>query len=1046
MTPNPSWTPPHNQSDTLSAALPALGGLLVELVNGKLNSDQLLDKLTHMVRYMFEVESCVIVCTNETASGHPQIITFSGLVLDNADHQGVLTDPALVAELLQICEQRTTRQWQGGKSASRFAASPIHFNESVVGVVLTVGKKELTDSGLQLLNFSAGVAALIHRDRQLSRQKGLAISAASARADNAEYQASRGATMARVASAFARASGRDLLHDALAHVIETELNADGLGLYRLDPEMGQVRLEFQSGLTVSAGTTSGVRHWAHLLEELTRSHEPLFIGDSATHSGTDEAIARRLQEQGIAAAAMLPLVVESRVLGLMSIRFNSRQKFDDHLQVLLGGIADQLALALRNMDTREELEQRTQRLTALARAQHRLTLIAREETLPGGIAEAAHLIVPVSRCDVFVKRMDSLERAACLERGQPASTDFAPLADTSLAEMTARTGVPRMASHLFDDAGITAGWTELCAPVKDGHRVAAVIRLLASPQQTLTSHDFELISILARHAGTAVETTRLFSLQSLQRLRAEGAAELARVALHAKQLKEGASEILQVLDRFVPSIGMAIGIARNRDRVIEYIAARGTLDVLRGQQSTTAQELLNAPAIGEIRECRDLSSVVPDLGAADLADLASECAFILPLVARDRALGTLIVTTPRTSPLQSHHRTTLERVSSSLALALDALLLDEEERLTRDREQLLATAITTVNHPIFILDRSGVRYANPAAAREYGWSQYELMEMQFDQLVVSEGVRLGPTQPAESAGSEKHTPQVNTAVLGNELRQTHDIHRRRNGSEFPAVVAVSPLSGQNGEVIGQVISVRNVTQERQIEEQLRATEKMVAVGELVAGVAHEINNPLTGISAFAQLLLEEDMTEDQHESVTLIKQETDRAKSVIHDLLLFARNSERDTDPVDINDALSQVVRLRAYPLRSGNIEVQLSLAPDLPHVRGDAQKLQQVFLNIITNAEYAMTGRNLRVLMLKTEMKGRQVVISASDTGKGMTPEVERRIFEPFFSTRPSGAGSGLGLSVSYGIIRAHGGTISVDSEPDVGTTVRITLPALHD
>jgi len=269
-------------------------------------------------------------------------------------------------------------------------------------------------------------------------------------------------------------------------------------------------------------------------------------------------------------------------------------------------------------------------------------------------------------------------------------------------------------------------------------------------------------------------------------------------------------------------------------------------------------------------------------------------------------------------------------------------------------------------------------------------------------------------------------------------------NHRRDGSEFPAAVAISPLTSQDGGLLGRVLSVRNVSQERQLEEQMRHTEKMVAVGELVAGVAHEINNPLTGISAFAQLLLEETLTDDQRESVALIKKETDRAKGVIHDLLLFARNTERAAGPVDINDALGQVVRLRAYPLRNGGVDVQLALDPSAPRVSGDAQKLQQVLLNIIGNAEYAMRDRPHRVLTLTTQGHGDTVSITATDTGKGMPEEVRRRIFEPFFTTKPNGVGTGLGLSVSYGIVRAHGGTVSVESVPDVGTTVTIVLPAL--
>ena len=219
---------------------------------------------------------------------------------------------------------------------------------------------------------------------------------------------------------------------------------------------------------------------------------------------------------------------------------------------------------------------------------------------------------------------------------------------------------------------------------------------------------------------------------------------------------------------------------------------------------------------------------------------------------------------------------------------------------------------------------------------------------------------------------------------------------------------------------------------------------MVALGELVAGVAHEINNPLTGISAFAQILLEEELGDDQRESVQLIKQESDRAKTVIKDLLLFARTTEHGTGPVDINAVIEQTVRLRAYPLRNAGVQVELQLDPTAPRISGDSQKLQQVLLNVIGNAEHAMLGRDVRRLLVRTTRDEDRVIITAVDTGVGMTADVRRRIFEPFYTTKPAGAGTGLGLSVSYGIIHAHGGTISVESEPDVGSTVTIMLPAV--
>jgi PAS domain S-box-containing protein len=447
--------------------------------------------------------------------------------------------------------------------------------------------------------------------------------------------------------------------------------------------------------------------------------------------------------------------------------------------------------------------------------------------------------------------------------------------------------------------------------------------------------------------------------------------------------------------------------------------------VLLGHRPVAGSAISGLTPNGGPIEIADLS----EIAAPAMADaLPDEWCFVVPLAARDRTLGVLVTTAARGAPLSGRDRLTLERLSASLALALDALLLDDEERLAREREHLLATALTTIDHPIFILDRMGVRYANPAAAREYGWTQAELMEMNFDRLVASVDAR--PER------------RVNAAFVESGVSLAEHVHRRRDGSEFPAAVTVSPLASHDGERIGQVVSVRNVSTDRRMAEQLRTTEKMVALGELVGGVAHEINNPLTGISAFAQMLLEETLTDDQRESVRLIKQESDRAKTVIRDLLIFARTTEHGSGPVDVNDVIEHALRLRAYPLRQTGVELLLELDPSAPRVRGDSQKLQQVLLNIIGNAEFAMHAVPVRRLTLRTRADAQAVHIEAIDTGTGMPPDVRRRIFEPFFTTKTEGVGTGLGLSVSYGIVQAHGGTIDVHSEAGVGTSVSISLP----
>ncbi len=205
-------------------------------------------------------------------------------------------------------------------------------------------------------------------------------------------------------------------------------------------------------------------------------------------------------------------------------------------------------------------------------------------------------------------------------------------------------------------------------------------------------------------------------------------------------------------------------------------------------------------------------------------------------------------------------------------------------------------------------------------------------------------------------------------------------------------------------------------------------------------MAHEVNNPLSTISAFAQLLLRDGhLGEDQRESIEVIRGETVRASQVLRDLLTFARRSESQRQLLDVSDVVERTLRLRGYEMSSGGITLDADLATALPAVSGDARQIQQVVLNLVTNALQAMSpgGGTLRVATWRED--GR-IKLEVRDTGGGIPADVRERIFEPFFTTKSDG--TGLGLSVSYGIVTAHGGTIEVVESSSCGTAFHVSLP----
>lgn len=228
-------------------------------------------------------------------------------------------------------------------------------------------------------------------------------------------------------------------------------------------------------------------------------------------------------------------------------------------------------------------------------------------------------------------------------------------------------------------------------------------------------------------------------------------------------------------------------------------------------------------------------------------------------------------------------------------------------------------------------------------------------------------------------------------------------------------------------------------------QQVSRAEKLASIGRLAAGVAHEINNPLTGVLTFAHLLRQKPhMDAEDCQDLDLIIHETTRAAEIVRGLLDFARERPTTMEPLDLNDVVRRTVRLIANQKKFEHIAIEEKLQDNLPEVCGDMNQLQQVLLNLSLNACTAMpSGGNLRISTATTDG---QVLLHVSDTGCGIKEELLERIFEPFFTTQPVGKGTGLGLSVTFGIVEQHHGTIEVDSKEGRGSTFTISLPAAKD
>lgn len=277
-----------------------------------------------------------------------------------------------------------------------------------------------------------------------------------------------------------------------------------------------------------------------------------------------------------------------------------------------------------------------------------------------------------------------------------------------------------------------------------------------------------------------------------------------------------------------------------------------------------------------------------------------------------------------------------------------------------------------------------------------------------------------------------------------EVRNAYKLHTTdRSGRSLILNVAVAPLRSVSKQQTGAIIVLENVTSRVRLEETVQQSEKLSSIGLLAAGVAHEVNTPLTGVSSYTQMLLGMiPETDPKHALLQKMQRQTDRASNIVGNLLNFSRTGgAEDFVPVDINKLLNDTLQLLEPQLRKSNIEIVKDYAEKAPTISGSGGKLQQVFTNLILNSRDAMPAGG--TITLATGVKsGVGAWIEVTDTGEGIPPENLKKVFDPFFTTKEVGSGTGLGLAVSYGIIQEHAGTIDVTSEEGEGTSFRMVFP----
>jgi two-component system NtrC family sensor kinase len=389
------------------------------------------------------------------------------------------------------------------------------------------------------------------------------------------------------------------------------------------------------------------------------------------------------------------------------------------------------------------------------------------------------------------------------------------------------------------------------------------------------------------------------------------------------------------------------------------------------------------------------------------------------------------------SLLSSEDIDILHTVSGFVAVAIENSLLYQEQR---DRAEELAqlkefneSIVESVNVGLLAVDQDGrVRSCNTTFEDLFGISRAEAVGHRVENLFDE-----------NFAGSLTRLLGRKTWHL-TEIRNAYKLFaQRRTGEALTLNVAIAPLRSPASENNGAIIVLEDVSSRLKLEEQLQQREKLSSIGLLAAGVAHEVNTPLTGVSSYTQMLLGMLSEDDpKHALLTKVHKQTERASNIVNNLLNFSRaGGSAEFTELNLNSILEDTIQLLEVQLRHSEVALSKDYDEDLPGIFGNAGKLQQVFTNLILNARDAMpTGGKIS---LQTRMTGDGVEITVSDTGQGISPENLTKIYDPFFTTKEVGEGTGLGLAVSYGIIQEHSGDIKVESRIGEGTTFRLLFPA---
>jgi two-component system NtrC family sensor kinase len=855
----------------------------------------------------------------------------------------------------------------------------------------------------------------------LSTLGGLAILAAAALSENRlhlemERHAAEDRLVTRAAGSFAAAEDIPALRRAIVDLIGQALDADAVQLTEV--VQGQV-------------VVTAVRGESPLVEGPEAGRAVLLCGhgwsaDSTTHRCTQAG------SEHLAAAALGPAGEGGTIQVLRPSR-----PFARHEEELLRRLTEIAGLALLTRLATVRVSRYADRIRSVAELSGALHQSLRPADAMSQAGELLRRALGVSTVRIALVDEARQQLVFPVDRRGEESRDGAsrPIRHGVLEEVW-RSGrtlfFPEQAMSEIETLGFeldAAPYALAVAPLRSRGAVVGAIAVEQELEDSpLEPEDVRILDVVAQQLGVTLDNLASLEEERCQRITAEWLRQMARRAT------EPEARPIEILELAVEAAVQGIG---GQSAVVRTLAGGGTEQAVSLRGTIPLGPSDPRPLSGTIVEwiIEEQGSVFisadlardPRLDEAVGAAYGELAAAAAPIWSESRVVGVLELFRVPGSTFTVAEVERLVLIADHAGAGYQTAKSAEALRQSEERYRRL---ISTATDAIFTLDQRGVITSfNEAAER--------LWDVRGRKAVGQAWQEVLPFETPDRVGDA-----VRSALAGASAT-LETASRRADGERATLQMTISPLV-EEGETTAVLAIVRDVTDQRRTQAQLFQAEKMSAIGQLVGGMAHEINNPLASILVNMELLLAESTDPAQLETLQAVKAETDRAAQIVRNLLTYLRGQGSERALIDLRDAVQGAVALRKNQLANQQIEVLVDLPAEPVPVWGNKVNLQQVLMNLLINAEQAIRSAGGRgKVWIRLTATDQEASLTVDDDGPGIPPDSLTRIFDPFYTTKPEGEGTGLGLSVSAGIVSDHGGTIYARERPGGGARFLIGLPA---